>query len=63
MQARFAPLARALAENEAAIVRELSATQGKPVDIGGYYRPDAEKCETVMRPSPTFNDALASARG
>jgi isocitrate dehydrogenase len=63
LQARFAPLARALTENEATIVRELSVMQGKPVDIGGYYRPDAEKCEAVMRPSPTFNGALASAWG
>jgi isocitrate dehydrogenase len=63
LRARFAPLARALTENEATIVRELAAMQGKPVDIGGYYRPDAEKCEAVMRPSPTFNDALASAHG
>jgi len=62
MQARFAPLARALAENEATIVHELSAVQGKPVDIGGYYLPDAEKCNAVMRPSATFNAALAAAR-
>ena len=41
---------------------ELSAVQGKPVDIGGYYLPDAEKCKAVMRPSATFNAALAAAR-
>ena len=63
LQARFAPLARALAENEAKIVGELSAVQGKPVDIGGYYLPDAGKCEAVMRPSATLNAVLAVARG
>ena len=34
--------------------------QGEPVDIGGYYRPDPEKTSAVMRPSKTFNEALAS---
>ena len=63
LQARFAPLARALADNEATIVAELSAVQGKPVDIGGYYMPDAEKVNAVMRPSKTFNAALAAAQG
>ena len=63
LQARFVPLARALTENEATIVQELSAVQGKPVDIGGYYLADAEKCKAVMRPSATFNAALAAARG
>ena len=62
LQARFAPLARVLTEKEETIVQELSAVQGKPVDIGGYYRADAETCKAVMRPSPTFNAALASAR-
>ncbi len=63
LQAQFVPLARALTENEATIVQELSAVQGKPVDIGGYYLADAEKCKAVMRPSATFNAALAAARG
>ncbi len=63
LQARFAPLARALTENEATIIQELSAVQGKPADIGGYYLADAEKCKAVMRPSATFNAALAAARG
>ena len=62
LQARFAPLAQALTENEATIVQQLSAVQGKPVDIGGYYLADAEKCMAVMRPSATFNAVLASAR-
>jgi isocitrate dehydrogenase len=60
LKARFAPLARTLAENEAKIVAELAAVQGKPVDIGGYYRPDAAKMAQAMRPSATFNAALAA---
>jgi isocitrate dehydrogenase len=43
-------------------VDELNAVQGKPVDIGGYYLPDAKKLEAVMRPSATFNAALASVK-
>ncbi|WP_093534888.1 NADP-dependent isocitrate dehydrogenase [Stenotrophomonas rhizophila] len=60
LKARFAPLAKALADNEQAIVGELIAAQGKPVDIGGYYRPDVAKASKAMRPSSTFNDALAA---
>jgi len=56
----FAPLAATLRENEEKIAAELIAVQGNPVDIGGYYRPDAEKVAAVMRPSATFNAALAS---
>jgi isocitrate dehydrogenase len=55
LAAEFAPLARALAENEAQITGELAAAQGKPADIGGYYHPDAEKLTAVMRPSATLN--------
>ncbi|OHX13004.1 isocitrate dehydrogenase (NADP(+)) [Chromobacterium sphagni] len=58
LQARFAAIAKNLASNEQQILAELKAVQGKPVDIGGYYLPDAKKCETVMRPSATFNAAL-----
>ncbi|HET8745441.1 MAG TPA: NADP-dependent isocitrate dehydrogenase, partial [Ramlibacter sp.] len=57
---RFAPLAKALAENEQKIVEELNAVQGKPADIGGYYFPDRKKVTAVMRPSATFNAALQS---
>ena len=57
--ATFAPLARALADNEAAIVAELNGAQGKRVDIGGYYQPDLARTGAAMRPSKTFNDALA----
>jgi isocitrate dehydrogenase len=60
LAAKFAPLAKALTENEKKIVDELNSVQGKPVDIGGYYLPDAKKLEAVMRPSATFNAALAS---
>ena len=58
LQAHFAPLAKALAEKAPTIIQELSAVQGKPVDIGGYYRPDPAKCDLAMRPSPTLNAAL-----
>ncbi|WP_256776589.1 MULTISPECIES: NADP-dependent isocitrate dehydrogenase [unclassified Stenotrophomonas] len=60
LKARFAPLAKALADNEQKIVEELAAVQGKPVDIGGYYRPDVAKAAAAMRPSTTFNGALAA---
>ncbi len=58
---RFASLAKQLADNEQAIVAELTEVQGKPVDIGGYYKPDFDKLSTVMRPSKTLNTALESA--
>ena len=60
LAATFKPLAEALAAGEQAIVEELLAVQGKPADIGGYYRPDETKVNAVMRPSKTFNEALAS---
>jgi isocitrate dehydrogenase len=55
LQACFAPVARQLADNEAKIIEELNAAQGQPVDIDGYYHPDAELCAKAMRPSPTLN--------
>lgn len=63
LSAYFAPLAKALAENEETIVSELNGVQGDSVDIGGYYYPDPEKVTAVMRPSKTFNEALESAHG
>ena len=60
LAAKFAPLAKNLTDNEKKIVDELNAVQGRPVDIGGYYLPDAKKLEAVMRPSATLNAALAS---
>ena len=62
LQAQFASVAKALADNEAKIIEELAAAQGKPVDIGGYYRPDVELTSKAMRPSATLNkivDAVA----
>ncbi|MFD5429087.1 NADP-dependent isocitrate dehydrogenase [Streptomyces sp. NPDC127084] len=56
----FASLAQTLTEQESAIVGELNAVQGSPVDIGGYYQPDPAKAAAVMRPSATFNEALAA---
>ena len=60
LAAKFAPLAKRLTEQEAAIVAELNEVQGKPVDIGGYYKPDFDKLAQIMRPSKLFNEALAS---
>jgi len=57
--AHFAPIAKALEENEAVILDELSATEGQPVDLGGYYHADPEKTATVMRASPTMQRILA----
>jgi isocitrate dehydrogenase len=59
LAAAFAEIAGDLAENEQAIVDELLAVQGTPVDIGGYYRPDDASTTDVMRPSTTFNEVLA----
>ncbi|MGQ4363975.1 NADP-dependent isocitrate dehydrogenase [Streptomyces sp. SAS_272] len=56
----FAPLAETLAAAEQTIVGELIAAQGEPADIGGYYQPDPAKAAAVMRPSATWNEALAS---
>ncbi|HRH89467.1 MAG TPA: NADP-dependent isocitrate dehydrogenase, partial [Rubrivivax sp.] len=63
LAAHFAPLAKTLADNEGKIIAELAAVQGKPADIGGYYLADAAKVKAVMRPSATFNAALAAAGG
>ncbi|MDD1507450.1 NADP-dependent isocitrate dehydrogenase [Pseudomonas sp. CNPSo 3701] len=60
LQAQFAPLAKTLTDNEAKIVAELGAVQGKSAEIGGYYAPDKALTEKVMRPSATLNAALAS---
>jgi isocitrate dehydrogenase len=60
LAAYFAPVAKKLADNEQKIVAELLAVQGKPVDIGGYYKADDAKVKAVMRPSATFNAALES---
>ncbi|MEU4269062.1 NADP-dependent isocitrate dehydrogenase [Streptomyces sp. NPDC026092] len=56
----FAGLAKTLTEQESTIVSELNAVQGSPAEIGGYYQPDPAKAAAVMRPSATFNEAIAS---
>ncbi|HLP23999.1 MAG TPA: NADP-dependent isocitrate dehydrogenase [Microbacteriaceae bacterium] len=58
LAATFAPIAEALGSHEDQIVAELIASQGKPVDIGGYYRPNAERVASVMRPSATLNAVI-----
>ncbi len=60
LAARFSPLAQRLAADEQLVIAELAAVQGEGVEIGGYYRPDAELATRAMRPSPTFNAAVAS---
>ena len=60
LAAIFAPIAEALASQEETIVAELIEVQGKPADIGGYYKPDAVKIEKVMRPSATLNKVIDS---
>lgn len=55
----FAALAKHLTEQEETILEELNAAQGSPVEIGGYYQPDPNKVAAAMRPSATFNSALA----
>jgi isocitrate dehydrogenase len=57
---RFAPLAARLAAAEPAIVEELTEIQGRPVEIGGYYRPDPARAAAAMRPSATLNDLIAA---
>ena len=62
LAAHFAKLAKTLTDNEAQIVAEMKTVQGKPADIGGYYKADPEKCKAIMRPSPTLNAALKAMR-
>ena len=58
LAAHFAPIAEALAANEDAIVQELAAAQGRPADLGGYYRTNAAKTAATMRPSETLNSVI-----
>jgi isocitrate dehydrogenase len=60
LKALFTPVVEQLATNEAQIVEELLAVQGKPVDIGGYYLPDDAKANAALRPSETLNAILAA---
>lgn len=59
MAEHFAPLAKALAESEDAILAELAAVQGRPADLGGYYHADPAKTSQVMRPSKTLNAIIS----
>ena len=59
LKAVFTPVAQAMAENEAAIVNELNEVQGRAVDMGGYYLPDDEMMNSIMRPSATLNTILS----
>jgi isocitrate dehydrogenase len=59
LAAAFGAVAERLASDEAAITAELLAVQGSPADIGGYYSPDHAMATAIMRPSPTFNEALS----
>jgi isocitrate dehydrogenase len=60
LKAIFTPLAEQLATNEQQIVSELKAVQGRPIDIGGYYRPDDQRASAALRPSATLNRILAT---
>ena len=62
LKARFTPVAKTLTENEAKIVAELLAAQGKPVDVGGYFHPCDAKADQAMRPSATFNAVIDALR-
>ena len=63
LAAKFGVLAQALTGGEAQIVGELLAVQGRPVDLGGYYRPDDAKASAAMRPSTALNQALEAFAG
>jgi len=60
LKARFTPIAEKLTASEKQIVAEMIAVQGKPADIGGYYKPDDAKASAALRPSQTLNTILAS---
>jgi isocitrate dehydrogenase len=60
LKSLFAPLAEKLTRDESRIVAELNGAQGKPVDIGGYYHPDAARVAAAMRPSALFNEILST---
>jgi isocitrate dehydrogenase len=62
LKTTFVPVAKVLTDNEAKIVEELNGVQGHPVEIGGYYHPDLALLAKAMRPSATFNAALAQLK-
>ena len=57
---QFAKIAKEMKQNELKIVGELNGVQGKPIDIGGYYKPDDELVSKAMRPSKTLNSIINS---
>jgi len=59
---KFAPVAKELEENEEKIMQELLAVEGKPADVGGYYKFDDEKADKAMRPSETLNKIIDSLK-
>ncbi len=61
LKATFAKLTKQLSDNEAKVIEELSAAQGQPVDMGGYFQPDTEKVEKAMRPSASLNAIIDQA--
>ena len=63
LKAVFTPVAQQLSDNESKIVDELNAVQGKPADLGGYYRPNRELTSKVMRPSTTLNAVIDGLAG
>lgn len=60
LQAKFTSIAQQLTDNETKIITELNSVQGQAVNIGGYYRPDQQLTEKVMRPSESFNHIIES---
>jgi isocitrate dehydrogenase len=60
LKQRFTKLAQTLTTHEAKILEEFKASEGKPTDVGGYYRPDPAKAAKAMRPSATLNAAIAA---
>lgn len=63
LKEKFTGLAKELKEDESKIIEEINGAQGKPVDLGGYYKPDDELASKAMRPSKTFNAAMVSLLG
>tara|TARA_R110002111_G_scaffold107080_1_gene165550 strand:+ start:3217 stop:5460 length:2244 start_codon:yes stop_codon:yes gene_type:complete len=60
LKAEFAALAKQLSDNEDVIINELNSIQGRPVDIGGYYKPNEQLINQAMRPSKTFNSIIGT---
>ena len=59
LKSHFSPIFEKLSKNEAIIVNELNAAQGKAVDINGYYMADDNLVSHQMRPSKTLNSILS----